>query len=199
MITKGHDFRRITLVAAVNPDGSLFSSDFRAPERLFSLLMQAAGRAGRDALQTGRSEMWIQTANARHPLFAALRKHDFEAFARAQLEERESACLPPFSHLALVRAEARNAEAAHYFLQTASASGALLPQAARVTLYPPVPPAVARVADVDRMHMLIESPSRPALQQFLGVWLPQLHLLRRQLKAEQRILRWAVDIDPLMI
>lgn len=199
MITKGHDFRRITLVAAVNPDGSLFSSDFRAPERLFSLLMQAAGRAGRDALQAGRSEMWIQTANARHPLFAALRKHDFEAFARAQLEERESACLPPFSHLALVRAEARNAEAAHYFLQTASASGALLPQAARVTLYPPVPPAVARVADVDRMHMLIESPSRPALQQFLGAWLPQLHLLRRQLKAEQRILRWAVDIDPLMI
>jgi len=49
MLAKGHDFRRVTLVAAVNPDAALFSSDFRAPERLFALLMQAAGRAGADA------------------------------------------------------------------------------------------------------------------------------------------------------
>ena len=199
MITKGHDFRRITLVAAVNPDASLFSSDFRAPERLFALLMQAGGRAGRDAVNAGRSEMWIQTWHVQHPLYAALRQHDFESFARTQLEERESAGLPPFSHLALVRAEAKTPEAARHFLAAATACGAELPQADRVVLYPPVPPAVARVADVDRINMLIESPSRPALQLFLAHWLPQLHALRHQLKGEQRILRWAVDIDPLMI
>jgi primosomal protein N' (replication factor Y) len=199
MVTKGHDFRRITLVAAVNPDASLFSSDFRAPERLFALLMQAAGRAGRDARNAGRSEMWVQTWHAQHPLYAALRRHDFEAFAAGQLEERQSAGLPPFAHLALLRAEARTADAARQFLQAASAWGAELPQADAVMCYPPVPPAVARVANVERMHMLIESPSRRALQQFLGLWLPRLHVLRRQLKADQRILRWAVDIDPLMI
>lgn len=199
MITKGHDFRRITLVAAVNPDASLFSSDFRAPERLFALLMQAAGRAGRDARLQGRSEMWVQTWHPQHPLYAALRQFDFPGFAQTQLAERESAGLPPFSHLALLRAEAPTMEAARNFLQAASQWGASLPQADAVMLYPPVPPAVARVADVERMHMLIESPSRRALQQFLSLWLPQLHILRRQAKGELRILRWAVDIDPLMI
>ncbi|MES2889753.1 MAG: primosomal protein N' [Pseudomonadota bacterium] len=199
MVTKGHDFRRITLVAAVNPDASLFSSDFRAPERLFALLMQAGGRAGRDVRHAGRSEMWVQTWHPQHPLYAALKHHDFEAFAQTQLDERASAGLPPYSHLALLRAEAKSADAARHFLQTATASAGDLPHSDSVTLYPPVPPGVARVANVERMHMLLESPSRRALQQFLSQWLPQLHTLRRQLKADQRILRWAVDIDPLMI
>lgn len=199
MITKGHDFRRITLVAAVNPDASLFSSDFRSPERLFALLMQAGGRAGRDAIHAGRSEMWIQTWNPGHALYAALRQNDFEGFAQGQLQERECAGLPPFSHLALMRAEAQSPEAARQFLQMASARGAELPQAEQVVLYPPVPLAVARVANVDRMHMLIESASRPALQQFLAHWVPLLHFLRKELKGPQRILRWAVDVDPLSI
>ena len=89
MIAKGHDFRRITLVAAVNPDGALFSSDFRAPERLFSLLMQAAGRAGRDATLGNTSEVWIQTFQPAHPLYAALKAHDYPTFATQQLKERE--------------------------------------------------------------------------------------------------------------
>ena len=110
MLAKGHDFRRVTLVAAVNPDGALFSSDFRAPERLFALLMQAGGRAGRDAAQAARSEMWIQTWHPAHPLYAALRAHDYEAFAAAQLAERRAAGLPPFASLALLRADARTAE-----------------------------------------------------------------------------------------
>ncbi len=109
MVAKGHDFRRITLVAAVNPDAALFASDFRAPERLFALLMQAAGRAGRDAGIAARSEMWIQTWHPRHALYAALGRHDYAQFASGQLEERASAGLPPFSHLALLRAEAREA------------------------------------------------------------------------------------------
>jgi primosomal protein N' (replication factor Y) len=119
MIAKGHDFRRITLVAAVNPDGALFSSDFRAPERLFSLLMQPAGRAGRDAAlvaaSDSASEMWIQTFHPAHPLFEALKKHDYPAFAARELQERQAAAMPPFSFQALVRAEARTQEVAQGF------------------------------------------------------------------------------------
>jgi primosomal protein N' (replication factor Y) len=199
MITKGHDFRRITLVAAVNPDTSLFSSDFRAPERLFALLMQAAGRAGRDAAQAATSEMWVQTWHPQHPLYAALRRHDFEAFAAAQIDERRMAGLPPHTHLALLRAEARTAEAARSFLQAAAQVAEPAAEAAAVTLYPPVPTPIARVADVERMQMLIESASRSALQRFLAGWLPELHAMRRERAADQRILRWAVDVDPLAI
>lgn len=200
MVTKGHDFRRITLVAAVSPDSALFSSDFRAPERLFALLMQAAGRAGRDAAQAERSEMWVQTWHPQHPLYAALRQHDYAAFAESQLAERRMAGLPPHAHLAMVRAEARTAEAARGFLQAASEAAAALPGAESVSIYAPVPMSVARVADVERMQMLVESASRAALQRFLANWLPALHGLRSDRKAAQdRILRWAVDVDPLAI
>jgi len=199
MVTKGHDFRRITLVAAVNPDSGLFASDFRAPERLFALLMQAAGRAGRDADQADASEMWIQTWHPRHPLYTALVAHDFAAFAAAQLRERESAGLPPFSSLALLRAEAKSTQAATDFLRAAAAAAAELPDSAGVMVYPPVPPPVARVAGVERMQMLIESRSRSALQRLLAQWLPQLHALRQKDKAHRAVLRWAVDVDPLAI
>ena len=199
MITKGHDFRRITLVAAVNPDASLFSSDFRAPERLFALLMQAGGRAGRDAAQAARSEMWVQTWHPQHALYAALRGHDFDAFAATQLEERRMAGLPPFAHLALLRAEAKTAEAARGFLQDASRLAEADAGAAGVTLYQPVPTPIARVADVERMQMLLESPSRQSMQHFLAWWLPQLHHERHARTGDQRILRWAVDVDPLAI
>jgi primosomal protein N' (replication factor Y) len=193
MVAKGHDFRRVTLVAAVNPDGALFSSDFRAPERLFALLMQAAGRAGRDAAQAGHSEMWVQTWHPRHPLYAALRAHDYGAFAAAQLAERLAAGLPPFAALALLRADARTAVAAAGFLEEAAV---LARQHIGVTAYPPVPPHVSKVADVERMQLLVESPSRGALQRMLGAWLPGLHALRSRHKA---LLRWAVDVDPLVI
>jgi primosomal protein N' (replication factor Y) len=193
MVAKGHDFRRVTLVAAVNPDGALFSSDFRAPERLFSLLMQAAGRAGRDAEQAQRSEMWVQTWNVRHPIYAALKAHDYESFAADQLAERRSAGLPPFAALALIRADARTNAAATGFLQAAAQ---LAREHAGVTVYEPVPPFVAKVADVERMQMLLESPSRVALQRMLSAWLPALQSLRAQHKG---LLRWAVDVDPLSI
>ncbi len=200
MVTKGHDFRRITLVAAVNPDGALFASDFRASERLFSLLLQAAGRAGRDAEVAGASEMWLQTWHPQHPVYAALRSYDFEAFAAQQLAERQQAGLPPFVHLALLRAEARSAADAAAFLRDAAALAAALteelPQAASLMVYPPVPPVVARVADIERMQMLVESASRGALQRLLAAWLPQLHLLRSSHKG---VIRWAVDVDPLAI
>ncbi len=197
MVAKGHDFRRMTLVAAVNPDSALFASDFRAPERLFALLMQAAGRAGREASQSGASEMWIQTWHPRHPLFAALARHDFGAFAAGQLRERESAGLPPFASLALLRAEARDAARATAFLRAAAQCADALRDSAGVTVYPPVPPPVARVAGVERMQMLVESRSRAALQRFLAAWVPQLTPLGHD--PAHRVLRWAVDVDPLAI
>ena len=197
MVAKGHDFRRMTLVAAVNPDGALFSSDFRAAERLFSLLMQAAGRAGRDAAQGDASEMWVQTWHPHHPLFAALARHDFAAFAASQLEDRRGAGLPPFASLALLRAEARDGAAATAFLRAAAERAAALPEASEAMVYPPVPPAIARVAGVERMQMLVESASRASLQRLLAAWVPELPALGKQ-KAH-RVLRWAVDVDPLAI
>jgi primosomal protein N' (replication factor Y) (superfamily II helicase) len=205
MLAKGHDFRRVTLVAAVNPDSGLFSSDFRAPERLFALLLQAAGRAGRDAAHAGRSQMWVQTWNPGHPLYAALVAHDYEGFARRQLAERQAAGLPPFAALALVRAEARSAAVALAFLSDAASqaqeladaqSQAQADAAALVRVYSPVPPPVAKVADVERMQLLLESPSRTALQQLLARWLPGLDALKAQHKG---LLRWAVDVDPVAI
>ena len=196
MVAKGHDFRRITLVAAVNPDGALFASDFRAAERLFALLLQAAGRAGRDAQAASRSQMWLQTWHPQHPLYAALKRHDYEAFAAGQLEERRSAGLPPFSHLALLRAEGRTPQDARAFVEASAVVAAGLEGAAAVTLYPAVPPPVARVADVERMQMLLESSSRAALQRVLSAWTPLLHAMRAEHKG---VLRWAVDVDPLGI
>ena len=202
MIAKGHDFRRITLVAAINPDGALFSSDFRAPERLFSLLMQAAGRAGRDADISGQSEMWIQTFQPQHPLFEALKRHDYPAFAAQQLGERERAGLPPFSFQALLRAEARQQHVAQGFLAAASAAAGeqltQLPGFDLVMLYPAVPMEMQRVANVERAQMLIESASRTALQGFLAAWHPVLQSTRRG-AAGRGLLRWAVDVDPLAI
>ena len=206
MVAKGHDFRRVTLVAAVQPDTALFSSDFRAPERLFALLMQAAGRAGRDAAASSDSEMWVQTQHPQHPLFAALKTHDYPGFAAQQLAERAEAGLPPFSHLALLRAEARTQDTAQGFLraiaetaqQTLAGDATLAAALAQVTWYPAVPLAVQRVANVERAQMLLESPSRTALQRVLAASQPLLHGLRAT-PEHRGVQRWAIDVDPLAV
>ncbi|WP_347484136.1 primosomal protein N' [Vandammella animalimorsus] len=203
MIAKGHDFRRIGLVAVVQPDGALYSSDFRAPERLFALLMQAAGRAGRDAqyMQAGASqpELWLQTHEPGHPLYAALARQDYPGFAAQQLRERQQAGMPPFVYQALLRADARTQDAAQAFLrhvaQQARAAG--LPGQNWVTLYPPLPLSVQRVANTERAQMLLESASRKALQAYLAALQPLLHQARGQ--APKGLLRWLVDVDPLAI
>lgn len=202
MIAKGHDFRRITLVAAINPDGALFSGDFRAPERLFSLLMQSAGRAGRDAdyiaAQGATAEMWIQTHHPQHPLFGALKRHDYPAFAEGELADRAAAGMPPFAYQALLRADARTQEAAQTYLAAASAAADVLPGADQVTRYPAVPLAIQRVANVERAQMLLESASRAALQRLLAHWQPVLHELRRSPEGKG-VIRWLVDVDPQSI
>ena len=206
MIAKGHDFRRVSLVAAVQPDAALFASDFRAPERLFALLMQAAGRAGRDASLAGQAEMWVQTQQPAHPLYAALKQLDYAAFAHSQLDERLTAGLPPFAHQALVRADARSQEAAQAFLHAvsdavraaATTDPAWAEVLADITLYPPVPLTVQRVANVERAQLLLESPSRAALQRFMRAWQPTLHAMRHA-PAHKGLIRWLFDVDPLSI
>ncbi|MGJ7544856.1 replication restart helicase PriA [Variovorax sp. LT1R16] len=202
MIAKGHDFRRITLVAAVNPDGALFSSDFRAPERLFSLLMQSAGRAGRDAAylaaQGSTAEMWLQTHHTDHALFAALRRHDYPAFAASELAQRSAAQMPPFAFQALLRADARTQAAAQAFLQAASAAAETLEGGEHVVRYPAVPLTIQRVANVERAQMLLESHSRAALQRLLAQWQPVLHALRRTPEGKG-VIRWLIDVDPHQI
>jgi primosomal protein N' (replication factor Y) len=198
MIAKGHDFRRITLVAGINADSALFASDYRAPERLFALLMQAAGRAGRDAAQSGASEMWVQTWYPQHPLFATLKQHDFPAFAASELAERELAGMPPYGFQALLRADARTQQAAQAFLNIAAEQAAGLPHREQITLYPAVPLTIQRVANVERAQLLVESASRGALQRFLGAWQPVLHTCRSAPEAKG-LVRWAVDVDPLSI
>lgn len=202
MIAKGHDFRRITLVAGINADSGLFASDYRAPERLFALLMQAGGRAGRDAAfvssQGSQSELWVQTWTPQHPLFAALRQHDFPAFAAQQLAERESAGMPPFGHQALLRADAKTQQAAQAYLNAAAQAADGLPHRDEITLYPAVPLTIQRVANVERAQLLVEAVSRAALQRFLNAWQPVL-LTCRSLPQARGLVRFAVDVDPLAI
>ncbi|MDO9483643.1 MAG: primosomal protein N' [Hydrogenophaga sp.] len=198
MIAKGHDFRHITLVAAINPDGALFSSDFRAPERLFSLLMQAAGRAGRDARHSAASEMWVQTFHPTHPLFAALKAHDYPKFADQQLAERQAAGMSPFGYSALVRAEAKDQSVAQGFLNAAAAAVAFDEEHPQVMAYPAVPMMIQRVANIERAQMLVESSSRVALQRFLAAWQPVLFETRRQADFKS-LVRWAIDVDPIAI
>ncbi len=197
MIAKGHDFRRMGLVVVADPDGALFSADFRAPERLFALLMQADGRAGRAAREPGAApaQVLVQTRHPEHPLFEALKRHDYPGFAQSQLLDRQAAGMPPFTHQALVRTQARAIEDALDFLEAARQLG-LTMAGEWVTLYPAVPMAMPRVANAERAQMLIESPNRAALQHFLSQWSTTLH---EQRALHKRVTRWAVDIDPQAI
>jgi primosomal protein N' (replication factor Y) len=190
MIAKGHDFRRVTLVGVLNADAQLVSHDFRAPERLFSTLVQVGGRAGRGGQA---SRVLVQTRFPSHPLFAAFARADFAAFADRQLEERRAAAIPPFVYQALLRAEARRLDDALAFLAAARAAAG---DPAGVRLYDPVPMPLARIAGVHRAQLLIEADRRPALQSFLKRWLQQL---REDPPADAPRARWYVEVDPLEI
>lgn len=193
MVAKGHDFRNVTLVGVVNADSALFSHDFRAAERLFAQLMQVAGRAGRAARADGPGDVLIQTRYASHPLFASLMRHDYAGFAAQQLEERRVALLPPYTHQALLRAEARRLDEAMTFLKQAreiAATPAL--NDPRISLWDPVPMTMVRIAGTDRAQLVVESPHRGALQRFLTHWMGEL----RALKAP---VRWHLEVDPLEI
>jgi len=191
MITKGHDFRRVSTVGVLNADAQLVAADFRAPERLFAVLMQVAGRAGRAGQD---SRVLIQTRYPRHPLFEALQRQSFQAFAQEQLAERRAARMPPFMHQALLTAAARTLEQALDFLRRARSLHQDLPAAQGVTVFDAVPMPLARLAAESRGQLLIEAPRRAALHAFLDAWLP---LLREM--GNRGVLRWAIEVDPQSI
>jgi primosomal protein N' (replication factor Y) len=186
MLAKGHDFPALTLVGVLNPDSALYSSDFRAAEKLFAQLVQVAGRAGR-ADKPG--EVLVQTAFPDHPLFRALQAHDFEGWAEAQLAERKMAGFPPFVYQAMLRVEGRQEEAVYAFLNQARDAAVALQHA--VEILGVVPAALPRRANHIRAQLLIQGAKRKDLQQFLRAWQPLLDVLPAQK------LRWSLDIDPL--
>jgi primosomal protein N' (replication factor Y) len=186
ILAKGHDFPHLNLVGILNADALLYSSDVRAAERLYALLTQVAGRAGRG---TTRGTVLIQTEFPGHPLYEALKHHDYRAFADGLLAERRRAGCPPFVHQALLRAEAQRLAAALEFLADAARVGRTL--AMPVTIYDPVPATLPRRAGRERAQLLVQSGSRPQLQRFLQAW-------RRQFSSGRSThARWSLDVDPL--
>jgi primosomal protein N' (replication factor Y) len=189
MLAKGHHFPNVTLVAVMNADQGLFGSDFRAGEYLFQQIVQVAGRAGRSDKP---GVVLIQTWHPDSPYFAALVDHDYDAFARFALEEREAAGLPPFTYLALLRAESPHRQAALDFLGTARDAGAaLVAGQGSVTLMDPVPSSMERRAGRYRAQLLVSAPERSALHRFLRPWIQQLESLK-----QSRNVRWSIDVDP---
>ena len=186
ILAKGHDFPHLALVCVLNADGMLYSADFRASERLYAMLTQVAGRAGR---REAEGEVLIQTEFPEHPLYAALRDQDVHRFAHQLLAERGMSGFPPFVHQALLRAEAARLETAIEFLEQAKRSATAI--ARHVELFDPVPAAMVRLAGRERAQLLVQSASRPALHGFLTEWSAQL----AQAKSSQA--RWALEVDPL--
>jgi primosomal protein N' (replication factor Y) len=184
MLAKGHDFPDVTLVVIVNADQGLFSADFRASERLAQTIIQVAGRAGR-ASRPG--EVLVQTEFPEHPLLRSLLEGGYEGFAPAALEERAQAHWPPYSRLALLRADARDASAALDFLEQARSAA----RGETVQLFGPLPASMARRAGRHHAQLLAQSSSRSVLQQFLARWVPAVEALK-----PRHGLHWSLDVDP---
>jgi primosomal protein N' (replication factor Y) (superfamily II helicase) len=190
MLAKGHHFPDVTLVAIVDMDGGLFSSDFRAAEHMAQLLMQVAGRAGR-AEKPG--EVVIQTRNPDHPLLLKLVHEGYASFAAESLRERKAANLPPFSYLALIRAEAEQQTSPLNFLDEVRKM--LEDQCGPgIHLLGPIPSPMEKRAGFFRAQLLIQAQHRPTLK----IFLPKLITIITQLKSARKI-RWSLDVDPLEI
>jgi len=186
MVAKGHDFPDVTLAVVLNADHGLFSTDFRAAERLAQTIVQVAGRAGRGARP---GEVLILTEYPDHPLLTSLLARGYEGFAATALAERQAAGWPPYGRLAAVRASARSLHEAVQFL---TAARQIMAPPRGVKLLGPAPAAMARRADRFHAQLLVESGDRAALHRFLEAWLPQAGAL-----PSARRIRWALDVDPL--
>ncbi|MFA6014622.1 MAG: primosomal protein N' [Gallionellaceae bacterium] len=186
ILAKGHDFPNLTLVGVLNPDGALYSADFRASEKLFAQLAQVAGRAGR-AEKPG--EVLMQTFFPDHPIFRALRAHDYDAWAQILLSERRQAGFPPFVFQVLLRAEGLNDSEVYSFLKRGREAAMALSMP--VEIYGVVAASMPKRANHIRAQLLVQSETRKELQQFLRAWRPLLE----QLPATK--LRWSLDIDPI--
>ena len=185
MLAKGHDFARLNLVIVLNADGSLYSADFRAPERLFAELMQVSGRAGRADKQ---GKVLIQTQLPEHPVFAAVKAQDYAVFAENELNERQMFAMPPFGFQTAVRADAPRVADAMEFLNAAKETLApLLPES--VSQFGAAPMLMVRLAERERAQIFLESPSRQDLHRAVSLWVQVL-----QQNRDGKI-RWSVDVD----
>ncbi|GGP18432.1 primosomal protein N' [Silvimonas iriomotensis] len=185
MMAKGHDFANLQLVVVLNADAGLFSLDFRAQERLYALLLQVAGRAGR-AGQPGK--VLIQTRYHDDPFYPMLISGDYAAFADRTLQERKATALPPFSTWAMLRAEAKTLQRAMTFLREVRERWRGFPG---LQLAQPVPALMVRKAGWERAQVLISAQRRPALQAALREMLEQLGTEKHP------GVRWALDVDPV--
>lgn len=184
MVAKGHDFQHVGLVVVLNADAQLTSPDIRAQERLFAVMMQVAGRAGR---AEGVGRVMIQSRFPDHPVFDDLSKQSYEAFANRLLQERHESYSPPFVYQALLRAEARTLDKAMIFLQRAlDCSSDIIGEAVR--LYDPIPMGLMRLMDSERAQLLVEADSRAELQRFLRVW-------KEKMVSESGV-EWSIEVDP---
>ena len=185
MLAKGHDFARLNLVIVLNADGSLYSADFRAPERLFAELMQVSGRAGR-ADKPGK--VLIQTQLPEHPVFAAVKAQDYAMFAENELNERQMFAMPPFGFQTAIRADAPRVADAMEFLNAAKETLApLLPES--VSQFGAAPMLMVRLAERERAQIFLESTSRQDLHRAVSLWVQVL-----QQNRDGKI-RWSVDVD----
>jgi len=184
MLAKGHHFPKVTLVVIVNLDQALYSADFRALERMGQLMVQVAGRAGRDQLP---GEVILQTHYPRHEALLTLLTSGYEAFAEAICTDRQTACLPPFSYQALLRSDAIQKDAVRRFLDQAKQC---FPPGDAV-VYGPFPAMMERRSGRTRWYLLVQSSKRSSLHPQLDEW-----VLRLQKLASARKVRWSVDVDP---
>ncbi len=188
MLTKGHHLPNVTLVGVIDADQGLFSADYRAHERLAQLLVQVAGRAGREERP---GEVIIQTHQPEHPLLHTLLGGGYRAAAQVLLSEREMTGMPPYTWLAVLRAEAAQKEAPMRLLSAALELFDTLRNGA-VDLLGPVPAPMERRAGRYRAQLLLRSHERAALHNLLAQALPRLESL-----PEARRARWSLDVDPV--
>ena len=185
MLAKGHHLPGVTLAAVLDVDQSLFSADFRAPERLGQAICQVAGRAGRGERA---GEFILQSRQPEHPLLVELCRSDYLGFARRLLDERAAAALPPAQALAMLRAEAHDPRTARAFLE-AAARGL---RSSGLRIQGPVPAILGRRGGYSRFQLWLQASERARLLRVLPAWVESLHAL-----PEARRVRWHADMDPL--
>jgi len=187
MLAKGHDFPFLTLVGVLDADNALYSPDYRAPEKLFSQLMQVSGRAGRSNI---KGEVLIQTAFPNNPVFEGVKKHNYEIFARTLLQERQQMSLPPYSFSAILRVESKKINYGKEFINLAAIFAESLSN--KVVIYDPVRPSIERLKGYERFQLFIQADTRNDLQTLLREWVAYL----RQCGLASRV-KWSIDVDPI--
>ena len=192
MLAKGHDFDYVETVVVLDADKSLYSQDFRSTERLFSQLIQVAGRGGRSD-QSIHPRILIQTEMPEHPLYQALIKKNIKEYLNALLEERKMAELPPYSSQALIIADGKSSREILSALQELREDLQSLSGWPReVEIYDAVPRSMAKVAGRERAQILLETKSRPQLQIALNL----ANELLEQKRKKSRSIRFVIERDP---